>query len=262
MLDSPYYDYLVDQTHHHYKKLKRKSRRMELDTFAFGFVSHNEHWGADYTAHQNGLTTQEGYVVTKSKILAPKLRPQLEVIFEDAGIQHASLLAGLLASGIAHPLIETAIDLLIKRNENPYIGLGLFQSAQDRPPSIPDLLVVAYARDFVHHMKVSKEEAGKMIREAEREFQQMMILYGEILTKEESEAIKELADQGAALIEGYIESAIGKEANIPSEVFIEFIHLAIQQVEEDYSQEITATFSYLQRHKGISRDLKRILKSN
>ena len=262
MLDSPYYDYLVDQTHYQYAQIKMKARRMGLDAFAFGFVSHNDGWGADYTAHKRGRTTRGGYIITKSELLAPMLRPQLEEIIDNAGIPYAFLLAGQLASELAHPLIETAIDLLIKRNEDPSIGPAIFHSAQDRPSSVPDLLVAAYARKFAHHMKVSEEAASEMIREAEAEFQQLMIRYGEILTQEESEAIQDLADQGAALINTLVKSAIGKDLDMPPEVMAEFINLAISEVEGDYGEEVAATLAYLKHRIILSIWLRQILKKN
>jgi hypothetical protein len=260
MLDSPYYDYLVDQTHYQYAQIKMKARRIGLDTFAFGFVSHNDRWGADYTAHHRGRTTKRGYVITKSSGLAPKLVSQLQVILNNAGVP--PFFAGLFAPELAHPLIETAVDLLIKRNEDPSIGLELFHSAQDRPASVPDLLVSAYAKGLARHQNLSYDEASQIIREAEAEFQQMMILYGEIFTQEESEAIQDLADQGATLIEGYIKSATGREVDVPSDVLVNFIHLAIQEVEGDYGQEVASTLAYLKHRPSISSYLHRILKEN
>jgi hypothetical protein len=183
------------------------------------------------------------------------------VILNNAGVPYASFFAGLFAPELAHPLIEAAVDLLIKRNEDPSIGLELFHSAQDRATSIPDLLVSAYAKGLARHQKLSYDEASQIIREAEAEYQQMMILYGEVFTQEESEVIQDLADQGATLIEGYIKSAIGKEVDVPSDVLVDFIHLAIQEVEGDYGQEIASTLAYLKHRPGISSFLHRILKT-
>ncbi len=247
MTDSPDYDYLVNQTHRHYGKVVRKALKTELKPFAFGFASHNELRGADRTAHHKGRTTREGYVITKSSGLALKLRPDVQVILENAGVPLAFLVAGPLASELAHVLVETAIDLLIKRNEDPSIGLEVLQSAQDRPSSIPELLVEAYAKGFAGHMDISYEEAGQLIRTAEVDFQQLMILYGEILNREESEAITALADQGGVLLEDYISSATGKQVVVPIEVLEQFIQLALQEVEGDYAGEVSATLTYLKK---------------
>lgn len=245
MTDSPDYDYLVNQTHYHYGKVTRKSLRTDLRPFAFGFATHNQRMGADRTAHLHGRTLKEGYVINKSTWLAPKLRSDLQVILENAGVPFASILAGPVASGLAHPFIETAVDLLIKRNEDSSIGLEVLQAAQDRPSSIPDLLAASYAKDFAHHMDLTDEEAADLITGAEADFQQLMIRYGEILSLEESEAIQTLAEQGASLIEGYLASAVGKQVDVPSEITVKFLHLAIDQVEGDYGQEVSATLEYL-----------------
>ena len=261
-LDLPYYDYITDQTHRNYTSVKTKARKMGLDTFAFGFVSHNDRWGADYTAHHRGRTTKRGYVITKRDGLAPKLIPQLQVILNDAGVLYAPFFARIFVPDLAETLIETAVDLLIKRNEDPSIGLELFHSAQDRPASVPDLLVSAYAKGLARHQKLSYDEASQIIRDAEAEFQQIMILYGQIFTQEESEAIQDLADQGATLIEGYLQSATGKEVDVPSDVLVDFIHLAIQEVEGDYGQEVAATLAYLKHRPALSSYLQRILRES
>jgi hypothetical protein len=219
---------------------------MGLESFAFGFVSHNEKWGADDSAHRNGWTTREGYIIAQSTLLGPQLRPQVQVILENSGVPLASLVAGVLAPQLAHPIIETAIDLLIKRNEDLLIGQELLQSALDRSSIVPDLLVAAYGKSLARRMNVSEEEAGDFIRDAEAEFREMMLRYGEILSKDEEEAIQDLANEGAALIQEYIGSVTGTQVEVPPEVLGEFLHLAIQQVEENYDGEIAATLSYLQ----------------
>ena len=262
MRDLPDYEDVAHPTHNHFGQIRIKAWRMALDTFAFGFVSHNERWGADHTAHKKGRTTRGGYVIEKSKSLAPKLTPGLEAILGDAGVSYASVLAGMLSSELAEPLIETAIDLLIKRNEDPAIGEELFHSSQDRPSSVPDLLVAAYAGEFARHMQVSEEEAGEMIRETEAGYQQSMILYGEMLAREETEAIKELAVQGAVLVNTFLQSASWGEISLSADLLEEFIGLAISEVEGDYQQEIAETLSYLQHRSTLSQWLHRILKRN
>jgi len=257
--DSPYYNYMVNRTHRHETTVKTRAREMGLDTFAFGFVSHNERWGVDFTAHRKGRTTKGGYVITKSDGLAPKLVAPIQNILENAGVPYAPFFAGYFASQVAHPLIETAIDLLVKRNEDPSIGLELLHSAQDRSASVPDLLVSAYAKGLARHQKISYDEASQIIREAEADYQQMMILYGEVFAKEEPEAIQDLVDQGAILIEGYIQSATGIGVDVPSEVLLDFLHLAIQEVEGDYSQELASTLDYLKSRSSVKTYLRRIL---
>lgn len=262
MFSPPYYAYLADQTHHRFIKVKRKAWKLKLSSFAFGFVSHNENWGSDYTAHLNGRTTQKGYVTTKSYLLAPKLRPQLQSILENDEVPFASLLAAQLAPKLAHGFIEIGIDLLVKRNEDSAIGLELSHSAQNRSNSIPYLLVVAYGKGLALHGDLSFDEASEIIRRNEEEFQQMMASYGEILDQEESEAMQELAVRGVVMVNTFLKSATGKDVNMPSEILVEFLNLAIQEVEENYAQEVAATLSYLKNIRKLSSYLNRILKRN
>ena len=220
---SPYDAYLAEQTHDHIMSLLMEARRNRLEAFFLGFISHNERWGADFTAHRNGMTTERGYVVTKSYRLAPRLRPSLETLLENAGVPAAFWWASQLAPELSHYLVETAVDLLIKRNEDPSIGLDLFSSASQRPPSVPDLLVSAYAQRFALDKELSFDEAMQIIREAEEAFRQEMILYGQILDQEEPEAIKVLTEQGADLLNTLIQSATGKELNMPPSLLREFL---------------------------------------
>ena len=260
MLDSPDYDYLVDRTHYHFGKVQKEAQGTDLEPFAFGFVSHNEKWGADRTAHRKGLTTPgEGYIIAQSTLLGPQLQPQIQTILIESGIDPviASLLAGPLSVQLAHPIAETAVDLLIKRNEDPSIGQELLLSAQDRPSAAPDLLVAAYGKSIAHRMNISEEEAGSFIRNAETEFRDKMIRYGEILGKSEEEAIQDLSNEGGTLIDGYLQIVTGVEIHVPAEVLTDFLHLALQQVKENYHAEIAATLSRLQRR--LSRNLQNIL---
>jgi hypothetical protein len=245
MLDSPNYDDLLRLTHEQATKVKTKAPKMGLEDFAFGFVSHNEVWGADTTAHERGRTTPEGYVVTQSRVLALSLKPPLQDILEQGGVSSPSFIAGALAAGVSEPFIETAIDLLIKRNEDPSIGSALRQSAQDRPPTVQDLLAAAYGKRLSRKMEVSEEEAIAFIRESETQYQQLMVRYGEIFTEEEPQALQALAAQGSGLLEGYLTLFTGKEITISPELIVQFLTLAIEQVEDTYQEELTSTLSYL-----------------
>lgn len=259
MLDSPDYDYLVNQTHYHFGKVQKKAKGTDLESFAFGFISHNEKWGADRTAHRKGFTTPgEGYIIAQSALLGPKLQPQIQTILEDSGVPLAPLLAGTISVRLAHPVTESAIDLLIKRNQDPLIGQEMLQSAQERPSAAPDLLVAAYGKSIAHRMNISEEEAGSFIRDAEAALRDRMIRYGEILSESEEEAIQDLSNEGGVLIDGYLQFVTGVEIHVPPEVLTDFLHLALQQVEENYRAEIAATLSYLQQH--MSRSLRNILK--
>ncbi len=245
MFGSPDYSYLYHQTHYNYGKVRSLARKADLAPFASGYISHSEKWAADFTAHRNGRTTRDGYIVVKAGLLAPKLRPQMETILQDAGMSDSLWMAGFISAQLAHPFIETAIDLLVSQNEDPEIGSELTQSAQGRSSSIPDILVDAYGRAFAVHLKVSSEEAEQLIRDSEAGFQDLMIRYGEILAMERSQAIQALADQGATLVNGFFKSFLKKEIQAAPEVLLECLELATQEVETDYQAELSATVEYL-----------------
>jgi hypothetical protein len=260
MMESEDYEYWVVQTHYRLTNLKKKAGKMGLDAFAFGFISHNERWGADYIAHRKKRARQQSYVLTKARSLDYQVRPQLKIILEDASIPLAFWWAGQISPDLSHTLVEVAVDLLIKRTEDPAIGLDILRSTRDRSPTIPDLLVAAYGREFARHMRISYDEASQLIRDAEVEFRNETIQVGEALALEESEAVKALAEQGTALLNGILTSAIGRDVGLTSRVLEDFINLAIREIEEDYSQEVAATLSHLEHRKSLSHYLKTILK--
>jgi hypothetical protein len=248
MFGSPDYSYLYHQTHYNYAKMRRLSRGTDLLPFASGYVSHCEKWAADFTAHRNGRTTRDGYIVVKAGFLAPKMKPQIETILQRAGMTDLLWLAGFISAQLAHPFIETAIDLLVSQNEDPDIAVELAQSAEERPSSMPDLLVAAYGSAFAAHLKIPREEADGLIREAEAGFQDTMVRYGGILAMRRSGAMQALAEQGATLVEGFFKSFLKKEIEAPPEILLECLELATQEIEADYSEELSDTLEYLRKN--------------
>ena len=109
---------------------------------AFGYVSHNDGWAADFTAHhQNARPPGEGYVIEKAKLLAPALASQLTRLIPNAQQRAA------VALGVSHILVEAGVDILLKRTD-PVIGLRVSLAALLRGPQAPRLLVEAYADDL------------------------------------------------------------------------------------------------------------------
>jgi hypothetical protein len=64
-------DQLYGMTHFDFMKLWDASKGPSDRPSAYGFVSHNNEWGADSTAHIKSLTFMptEGFVITKAKYL-------------------------------------------------------------------------------------------------------------------------------------------------------------------------------------------------
>jgi hypothetical protein len=254
-------DYLFKQTHLSITNLKKKARKMDMAAFAFGFMSHNEKWGADYTAHKKGRTTKKGYVVTKAILLEPEMLFHLQAALEDAGVPYSFLLARALASDLAHKLTEIAIDLQIRLHEDTSIGLDFLNSAQSAHDTIPELLENTYGHGLSKRLKITREEANHSIAEAESDFRQLMVRYGELLNQQDSTDFHALSEEGAALLNTSLKNITGKDVVIQPEVMRELMNLAMQNVEADYAQEISATISYLKKRKEISSFLKTILRN-
>ena len=84
VMDPTVNDYMHDQTTLYFSKLVGKGFALDLDETAWGFATHNERWGADYTAH-NPLT---GYTTRRVRVLVTP-----------TGLQ-ATFMSLLLANGI------------------------------------------------------------------------------------------------------------------------------------------------------------------
>ena len=72
LFDYPeYLDFLPVQTHLKSMKVWKASRGEVEKSLAFGFVSHNDRWGADFTAHHACQTCGQpfGYAYAKANVL-------------------------------------------------------------------------------------------------------------------------------------------------------------------------------------------------
>ena len=239
-------DYLWTETHYQFMKVVEEAKSDESVAFAYGFASHNEDWGADLTAHLSSITVnpEEGYVVTKKKILAPQLKLGIMLFLNANGIAYTPELLDELALRIADSAVESAVDLLVSQNEDTQIGLRMQAAAQLRSPSVPMLLSRAYAKDFAEEAGIIVEEAILLIVETETQFKEYMELYGEILTQEN--AVDSMAEQGARLAEQMLEQEYGIEVEVPSELMKTCLLTAIGVVQDDYSEELAATLDYVQ----------------
>lgn len=248
MFGSPYQNYLYGRFHYEFMELVNRAYRRDAKAEALGFASHNDAWGADFTAHHEARTIPgAGYVVAKQNAVVPALVPQLTAILQGAGVPDAGALAEELAPGLADNFIETAIDLLVRRNEDPLIGYRLALAARLRSYTVPFLLIRAYAADLANAFGLPYTQAAAILYSAEREFRSTMKLYGGIFTRNEQEAIALIAEQGAALAAGILKAETGLDIAVPPSMLAEFLAgVVIPCVEPDYAAEISATLAYLE----------------
>jgi len=142
-----------------------------LKPLAYGFVSHNEAWGEDWTAHIQNLTIggREGYVIIKARALAGAL---------SAALQGAVGADDLLV--VSHELIEYGVDLLVRKELNPAIGQEMYAAAIERHEDFPALLAATFGPKLAP-LGFSPEQAAGLITGAEEAYRQNMIMYGWIL---------------------------------------------------------------------------------
>ncbi len=249
MFGSPYFDYLRSQTHEEFEKVVSHATTKGLKAFAYGYASHNDVWGADYTAHYDGRTTTEiGYVSAQIDALTPTFEAAIEQVLLDNNIDPAQAkeLAVQFAPSVAHGSAEVAVDILIKRNEDPEIGKRILHAAQLRSPAVPVLLVTVYATDFAREFDLSFLTAPGIIVGTGEAYRGFVSYYGYIFTKGESETIRLLSVYGAKLAELFMMAVKGLDITIPPEAMTDLLALAIAQVESTYADEVAATLAYLE----------------
>ncbi len=239
-----YIGYLYGQTHNEFLRVWDEAKSRQGKALAYGFVSHNDVWGADFTAHDSGRTfgQNEGYIIAKAYILKAKL----EQIPEYNALQ----LPDDKALEISHNLVETGADILVKRKRmDPFIGQKIITSTILRSPEFPFLLVKAYAGEFSKYAGISYLEAAGLITSAEWEFRKTMILYGQALTQDKARAIQLISEQMAELAKSYL--AVYK-ITLPEGVNLTpLIKFAIEQsveiCKDDFKGEIEATINFVDR---------------
>jgi hypothetical protein len=243
MFDSPFLQDLDAQTHDQSMKVWKSARSASEKALAYGFVSHNDLWGADSTAHHSGRTfgTEEGYVISK----AYQLKSALETIPEYAALE----LPEPISLEVSHNFVETGLDILTKRLD-PQIGGKLSSAATRRSPILPAPLVRAYAKDLSLLPEMNHGKATRLIQSAEKEFRKSMILYGQALMLDDATAIQLIAEQTADISRGFL-SAYG--IPLPEEIdLIPLITFAIEQsitlCADDFDEEIAATIDYVDQN--------------
>jgi hypothetical protein len=243
-----YLGFLADQTHAGFTKLWNVSNQGLGKSLAYGFVSHNDVWGADSTAHHQGLTfgQAEGYIIAKAADLAVVLSSA----FQDAGLS----LPNEVTFEISHELVEDGIDILVK-SLDPAIGQKLSSSALSRISNFPVLLVKAYAKDFSQFAGISYQNASKVIIAAEKEFRQRIVFYGQALMQDDATAVQLIAEGTAEVAVIFLEAyGITLPPEVDTVSLIDFgIKQSIDLCAGDFAAEIAATIDFVNQNLEIHR---------
>lgn len=244
--------WLADQTHGRdddpdsFMKVWDAASRTTEKALAYGFVSHNEVWGADYTAHIRRLTPGMaiGYINEKALMLLEtpvdpaQPFPTFEQVFTDIGLNPDQQLA------VAHVIAEYAIDIVLSNDVDPMLGLKLQVSAHSKRKNFPALLVEAYAENYAEVCPgIDYPTAVSIITGAEAEYRRNMIAYGRILSKPEPMAVELVAGQIVSLAQAFL----GEDVTIPEgaeEIVVSGIYNSMV-ICSDYLTEITETIDFV-----------------
>ncbi len=250
MFDYPVYlGYLQDQTHHAFLKVWYQKQLAVERADALGFVSHNDTWAEDSSAHvrSRSLLKTEGYVITKAKALHEYLWANSP---EYQGLSALGMTTDTYIA-ICHEMVEAAGDILMARIE-PRVG-GIIVKAALRPGTdLQNLLVRAYLDEFVvfaagASLPISTEAAEALIRGAEQAFRQSMIAYGTLLQQDEGTIVTMMTENYNSMVSGYLAAlGISLPPGTDMRPLIQAaISVSMSLCASDYKREIIATKNYV-----------------
>lgn len=202
-----------EDTHYNFIDLRSYAWGFTQTAFASGWLTHNEVWGADYYAHiEYPPGNDKGYVIEKAATLSTQtgLNPEF-----------------------AHYVIEVAIDLLLKNNDDQKLGeklllSNLLRSWEDRNLLVKVLVWKGKRTDWL------------TLATAELTFRNLVNRYAMALVLPSPYDKKALAELGAKLaLEMY-----GIEAS--KEELLNILETAITLCEDDYKEVINFAIEQIQ----------------
>lgn len=251
-----YRDYLYDQTHHYFLKVQYAVKYGYEKASSYGFISHNNLWGADSTAHKASLTLMpdEGYVITKAKMLDEYLKgvsTDYYNLFKDYPA---------VALEVCHNIIEAAGDIVLVRYDRS-LGAKIIQIAARPKTNMQNLMVRAYAQGLADFSQTTAApltlaEAEQFIRATENDFRTSCISYGWLLQQDEATILENVMAQFKQLAAAYF-TALGLP--VPDDALLTALlqgafQAAIGLIENDYMPEVMATIDMLK--KGMIKEVK------
>jgi hypothetical protein len=220
-------------THFDYMRVWEATKGPSDRSSAFGFVSHNNEWGIDSTAHTSALTLADhtrGYVIQKAETL---YNSYLAPLFTQMGIDAAT------GKEICHDLVETAIDLMIKYLD-PNIGNRLVDSARSSDKKMLDLLVKAYAEDVATAAGIGLDEAQAIIAGNESGFRMAILSLGNALKLRSPNDLNAVSAQLAGL------AYAAYEVQVDPPIVAQALQAAMLVCSGDFIAEIIATIGFVQ----------------
>ncbi len=241
---------LSNLTHFQPGLISAAAATAEERAIAYGFMTHNNVFGADLTAHgspdfPNPLwpASKPGWVIKYGNLAGANLIAPLKVILTDAGVPEGYLdpLAAYLAPTMGHDLVETAVDILIKRYQDPLVGLRMAVAARARTPQTGNLLVKAFAPSLVAYTEgdptiddVTPGQAEALILGAEAMYQPAMEQYGQAFLLPEKMLIQALSEQSAVVAEQLIEAVLTSETGMTGWDVYGAAHAGIREYRQEH----------------------------
>ena len=202
----------------------------------WGVYTHNNLWGADRRGHGVYPADKKGWVIKQAMPLAPGIAQYLVSRNDQIlGIGEENLAE--LALGLGHDIVETAVEVLLRRELDPLAGARLSCAARERSPRIPEVMAAVLG---------STEEERMAIQAGEAEYQQGMIGYGQMFMLPEAQLIATIGEVSAGMATAYIKVNTGLDVSVESWKVKEYLRLAMTQVKPVYKLEIFATMAYVQ----------------
>jgi len=237
----------------------------ELKAIAFGYMTHNNVYGADLTAHGTAYPnpiwpmTKLGWVIKYGNVVGGHLSNSLAQILKTADVPDVAIptLVGALAPTMGHDLVETAVDILVKRRLDPLVGARMVIAAKARSPETGQLLADAYGKELAAYTGISLEEANATIKGAEEVYQGAMLEYGMAFMMREADLIPALAALSAPVAEELIEAVVWQElelqidVTVPPELVAENIYYAINLIKHTYAPELAKTLMFVERQLAL-----------
>jgi len=236
--------WVSDQTHGTYTdtflKVWNVADTNAEQALAYGFVGHNQQWGADNPAHVSCLTCgqDDGYIIVKAKLLL-----NAPVDPDNPGQTFGDAFAGLgmnpdMALLVAHGITEDAIDIRLGNEADPLLGRKLATAARNETKRFQPLLVKAFAADYAAYcFGGDYATAASVLTAAEKGHRKDMIFLGQAISQSEPVAVQLLAEQLAGVI-----------SELGFAVPVETVKAAISSsmtICADYKAEIDATIGFV-----------------
>jgi len=244
-------DYLFHTNAEVYWGLYGSAKGLPAKAAFYGVFTHNnidgDVRGADWYAHGVYPVPGDlpdfvhGWVIQQGAVL---VAPGTEIEKYITGLLPPEAAAVFLPV-VGHTLIETAVDILVRRNEDPLAGARLLQAAKTRSGDVPQVLAGFFG-------SIPGCPEAEAVRKAEAQYRQQMMGYGQLFQLPEPQLIGEISKQTIGVAQMFLVDVLGMSpSDLPTfepKKIEEFIRIAIKQVEPVYHRELMATLQDVEKN--------------